>query len=220
VYAGSGAQRDVLLPSGGLGQGRVPWDALSSLPPLPSCEAPFLARSGAKESAPAVAPLTGRPATTSAYAAPTSGLLSCRLLRAFVRSWRQWIYPPGLGRECTLPVRAEARIRLRTWVWAPGGWFHRTARVGRVQLDGFALACGGSGCLVGDRGLLPGSAGLAPTRLPSGSFARPFSLVRCLGFPSLLGHNVPLQLLQNSWAWWALRKISPSVTIAGETNTQ
>jgi hypothetical protein len=46
-----------------------------------------------------------------------------------------------------VPVKAEARTRVRTVARATNGWFHQTARVGQVQLVGFALACGSSGDL-------------------------------------------------------------------------
>jgi hypothetical protein len=72
VYASSGASRYVLLPSWGLGHGGSSQDACSSLHPLPSCEAPFLMGSGAEESISAFARLIGSPATSPAYAAPTS----------------------------------------------------------------------------------------------------------------------------------------------------
>jgi hypothetical protein len=62
VSASSGAHRDVLLPSGGLGHGGSSAGAFSALPSLLSWETNFLLVSGAEKSSPAVAPLTGRPA--------------------------------------------------------------------------------------------------------------------------------------------------------------
>jgi hypothetical protein len=59
---------------------------------------------------------------------------------------------------------------------APSGWFHRTARVGQVQLAGFALACGGWRGLVTDSSLFLETAKSAPTGMASGSFALPFGL--------------------------------------------
>jgi hypothetical protein len=79
VSASSGAQLGVLLPSGGLGHSG---SSAGRLLVPPSWETPFLVGIGAEESTPATAPLTGRPATTPAYATPTSAQLSCRPLNA------------------------------------------------------------------------------------------------------------------------------------------
>jgi hypothetical protein len=45
---------------------------------------------------------------------------------------------------------------------APGGRFHRTAQIGRVQFVCFAISRGGLGGLWEERSLRPGKAGLAP----------------------------------------------------------
>jgi hypothetical protein len=70
--ASSGAHRDVLLPSGGLGHRRSSAGRLRPSLLYPPGRPLFLVGSGAEESTPAVAPLTGRPATTPTFAAPTS----------------------------------------------------------------------------------------------------------------------------------------------------
>jgi hypothetical protein len=60
------------FPLGDLISGGALRDVFTSLLPLPSSDSPCLVGSGAEESISAFAPLTGRPATTLAYAAPTS----------------------------------------------------------------------------------------------------------------------------------------------------
>jgi hypothetical protein len=62
VSASSGAHRDVILSSVLLGHGGSSAGRLLVPPSFTTLEAPFLVRSGAEESTPAVTPLIGRPA--------------------------------------------------------------------------------------------------------------------------------------------------------------
>jgi hypothetical protein len=97
---------------------------------------------------------------------------------------------------------------------ATSGRFYETARVELVQFVGFALAGGGSGGLLVNRRLPPNGAGLAPTRLASGSFDRHFSLGGSLGFcPLLFGDDGRFSCRKTSWdssTIWAFRKASSS----------
>jgi hypothetical protein len=72
VFASSGAHRDVLLPSGGLGHKGSSAGRLLVLPSFTLLGGPFFSGERCRGSTPVVAPLTGRPATTPAYAAPAS----------------------------------------------------------------------------------------------------------------------------------------------------
>lgn len=97
-------------------------------------------------------------------------------------------------------MKAEARARIRALARVPGAlWLVPSHRPNQsIQLLGLSLVRGGSGCLMGDGSLLPGSAGLVAAGLAGGSFYRPLSRGSCLGLPSpLLGHDVPL-LFENS----------------------
>jgi hypothetical protein len=112
VWASGVVLRDVLPPPGYLDTRGDPRDALSSLPPLPSCEFPVLVGSGAKESTPESTPLTGRLATSPAYAAPTSSYLICRPLDA-----------PCSPVEAGVPFACAGRCADSAPGTGPGAWW-------------------------------------------------------------------------------------------------
>jgi hypothetical protein len=82
VSSSSVVHGDVIVLSGGLGhEGRFAGRPLVP-PSFTHLRGTIFSVSGAEESTPAVAPLTDRPATNSAYALPTSAFLICRQLDA------------------------------------------------------------------------------------------------------------------------------------------
>jgi hypothetical protein len=154
LYASSGAQRDILLPSGGLGHRGSYAGRLLGPPSFTLLGGPFYigercrgihpsSRSfnrspghypGVRRTNLSVAEL---PAAERGLFARESGGLDHRALGGAPLCLCSQRRGPGSGQ---LPGRR-----------APSGRFHGTARVGRVQLVGFALAhCGSGGGLLGD----------------------------------------------------------------------
>jgi hypothetical protein len=134
VSASSGSHCDVLFPSGGFGHGRSSAGRLlvhpsSRLFNRSPGQYPSVRRANLR-----VAEL---PAARRGLFARGGGGFSHRALGGASLCLCRQRRGPGSGQW---PGRRAA-----------SGRFHRTARVGRVQLIGFALSRGGSGSLLGDR---------------------------------------------------------------------
>jgi hypothetical protein len=217
VSASSGAHRDVLVPSGGLGHGGSSTGRLLVPPSFTLLRGPFFSGERCRAIHPSSRPFNRSPGH---YPGVRRSNLSVDELPA----GRRGLFARGsggfghqaLGRASLCLCRQRRGHGFGQWPGrqAPSGRFYGTARVGRVQLVGFALACGGSGGLLGDRSLPPGRAGLAPTGLASGSFARPFSLggssASLLFFSATMSRFSCRNTAGDSSPRWALRKASSS----------
>jgi hypothetical protein len=203
VSASNGDHSDVILPSGGLRHRGSSAGRLLVHPSFTLLGGPFfLVRSGSEESTAAVAPLTGCPATTPAYAAPTSAYLSCRPLDAAC----SLVEAVGLttGPRAELPFACAGRCVDPAPDSGSGAGRRVAGSMEPLESDvsnslALRFPAVARGTFWETEVSPPGRAGLAPTVLASGSFAQLFSLGGSLGLsPLLFRYYVPLQLSQGS----------------------
>jgi hypothetical protein len=119
----------------------------------------------------------------------------------------------GIRFACT---GREPRTRLRTVALGPGAeWLVPSDRQSRMRPPRWlCVSLRWAEGLVGDRSLLPCTAGLAPTVPTSRSFAQQFTLAAASGFLLLFSATMfcldCLKTARDSSARWALRKASSS----------
>jgi hypothetical protein len=163
-------------PLGDLDTGGVPRDALSSLPLLPSWEVPFFSGKRCREIHPSSRPFNRSPGH---YPGVRRANLSVANLPAEKRGLfvcgGDGFFHRALGGASLCLCRQRRGSGSEKWPRhrAPSGRFHGSARVGRVQLVGFALARGGSGGHLGDRSLPPPRQSRIGTHWSGQRFVRP-----------------------------------------------
>jgi hypothetical protein len=157
-------------PLGDLVSGGVLRDYFTSLPPLPSPEAPFFSGERCRGIHPSIRPFNRSPGH---YRGVHCTHLSLADLPAVIHD----LFARGSeGSLCMCGQRRGPSSGLWPDCWAPCGRFHRTARFGRIQLVGFALTRGGSGCLLGERSLPPAEPGWCSLDWPVGCLPVPCDL--------------------------------------------
>jgi hypothetical protein len=168
MYASSGAHRDVLLPSGGLGHCGSSAGHLFVPPSFALLRGPIFSAERCRGIHPSTRSFNWLPGQYPSVRCTNLSVAELPTARC------GGFYQQALGRDPICPCRRRREPGSRV-AWEPGAyWLVPSYRPSRPTF--LVLAYGvWEGGLVGDVSVLPSRSGFAPTGLGSRSFAGPFS---------------------------------------------